>query len=194
MRPRWCIRYDSTRNSWLVNLTGTPCDRHLCAARIERQRSAADFSGELSAGTANQPAQARDHFLHPERLRHVVVGAAVDSLNLLMPAATRGQDENRKPDARLAPAAQNGEAIHLRQTEIEDRGVVVLGLPQEFGALAVLRAVDDVAGVGQGRSQLPRQRGFVFSDQDFHGPSLFIAQRAEPCLNACSIPQAGLLT
>ena len=171
-RPRWCIRYDSTRNSWLVSRTGAPSQRHARRTRIERDRAAAELAGELSAGAADERAQPRQDFFHPERLGDVVVGAAVDALDLLVPAAARRQDEHRQRQAGVAPAAQQREPVDLRQAEIEHDRVVALGLAEEVGALAVAGAVHGVAGVRQGARQLLRQPGFVFDDQDLHRISL----------------------
>ena len=56
----------------------------------------------------------------------------------------------------------------MRQAEIEDDGVVALGLPEKVRALAVGRAVHRVAGLAERRRQLLRQPRFVFDDQDPH--------------------------
>ena len=86
---------------------------------------------------ADQRAQPRQHFLHPERLGDVVVGAAVDALHLLVPAAARGQHEHRHGQCRLAPARSSVRPSTLGQAEIEHDRVVALGLPEKVGALAV---------------------------------------------------------
>ena len=52
-----------------------------------------------------------------------------------LPRAVR--TEHRHCDAGVAPAAEQREAVHLRQPEVEDHGVVALGLPEEIRALAV---------------------------------------------------------
>ena len=82
------------------------------APRIERdaRRSAAPAS-TWPLGAADQRAQPRQHLLDPERLGHVVVGAAVDALDLLVPAAARGQDQHRHGEPGLAPAAQQRQAV-----------------------------------------------------------------------------------
>ena len=68
-------------------------ERHLRRANVDDDRSAAKLRRHLPAGAPDQRAQTREHFLHPERLRHVVVGAAVYPLHLLVPAAARGQHQ-----------------------------------------------------------------------------------------------------
>jgi hypothetical protein len=86
---------------------------------------------------------------------------AVDPLNLLVPAAAGGEDEHRHGNPRVAPAA---EPIDLRQPEVEDDRVVLLGLAEKVGALAVGGAVDRIAGVAKRRFELPRQQRLVFDD------------------------------
>ena len=100
------------------------------------------LGGDVSAGAANQRAKSREHFLHAERLRDVIVRPAIDPLNLLVPAAPRRQHQHRRRDAGLAPAPQDRETVQLRQPEVEDHGVVAFGLAEKIGALAVGRAVD----------------------------------------------------
>ena len=118
-RPRWCIRYDSTRNSWLVSFTGAP-STVTRAARGSSTRAPQRSSGvDLSAGAPDQRAQPREHLLHAERLGDVVVGAAVDALDLLVPAAARGQHQHRHAQARrrasaAAPSARRPSAARGR--------------------------------------------------------------------------------
>ena len=135
-------------------------------ARVERDRAAAQFRGELAARPPDQRPEPGQHFLHPERLGHVVVGAAVDPLDLLVPAAARGQDQDRHRQAGVAPAAEQREAVDLRQAQIEHHGVVALGVAEEVGALAVGRVVHRVAGLAERRRQLLRQPRLVFDDEN----------------------------
>ncbi len=57
----------------------------------------------------------------------------------------------------LAPFFQDADAVHLRQADIEHHGVVGFGFAEIMALLAVERLVDDVAGFGQGVSQLAIQ-------------------------------------
>ena len=54
----------------------------------------------------------------------------------------------------LAPAAQQRQAVDLRQAEIEHDGVVALGLAEKLGALAVGGAVHGVARLAERRGEL----------------------------------------
>jgi hypothetical protein len=89
----------------------------------------------------NERAQPRQHFLDLERLGDVVVGAAIDPLHLLVPAAAGGQHEHRHRQAGFAPLLEDREAIDLRQPQVEDHRVVSLGSSQELATLAVGGAI-----------------------------------------------------
>ncbi len=80
-----------------------------------------------------------------ERLRQVIVGASVDSVDALGPARARGQDQHRHLTAIRAPALEHGEPVHPRQPEIEDDRAVILGVAAEPGFFAVAYGLDDVA-------------------------------------------------
>ena len=71
---------------------------------------------------AERGAQAREQLVHAERLRDVVVGAAVERHHLVaLPRASRQHD-----DRRAAPAAQALDhvvAVHVRQAEVQDHHV-----------------------------------------------------------------------
>ena len=110
----------------------------------------------------------REHLFHPERLRHVVVRAFVDAVDRLVPAAASGQHQDGHGEPGAAPAAQHRQAVDARQSEIENDRVVAFGAREEVGPLAVGRAVDRIAGAGQRRGQLLRQRCLVFDDQNSH--------------------------
>src|SRR5204863_4053912 len=116
-----------------------------------------------------QRAQPRQHFLHPERLGDVVVGAAVDPLHLLVPASPRREHEDRQRDAGLAPPPEQRQPIDLREPEIQDGGVVPLRQAEKIRALAVARAVHGISRVRERTRELFRQPRFVFDDQDPHG-------------------------
>ena len=167
-RSRWCMRYDSTRNSWLVNRTGALVQRDAGLPWIERHRPAVQHGVCVTARAPNQRAKPGEHFLDAERLGDVVVGAAVDALHLLVPARAGRQHEHRHGDAARAPLSEQGQTIDPRQPEVEDDRIVGLGAHEKIGALAVPRSVDGVAGVGTLAGQLIGQRRLVFDDQHTH--------------------------
>ena len=145
----------------------------LASREIERDRTTADLWRELPAGSPDECAQPREHFVDLEWLGDVVVCTAVDALHLLVPAVTRRQDQDRCSDPVGAPAPQHGQSVDFGQTQIENDGIVLFGLAEKLGALAVARRVHRIARFANGRGQLLRQPRFVFSDQHTHvtGPS-----------------------
>ena len=68
-----------------------------------------------------------------------------------------------------APALQHGDAIDLGQAEIEDHGVIGLGLAEEVALLAVESLVDGIAGVLQRGHDLAVEVLVVFDDEQSHG-------------------------
>ena len=147
-------------------------------ARIERDRAAAQLGRDLPARAPDQRPQPREDLLHPKRLGHVVVGAAVDPLDLLVPAAARRQHQHRHGEPRVAPAPQDREAVDAGQAKVEHDRVVAFRLSEEIGALAVGRAIDRIPGVAERRRELTRQPRFVFDHQDPH-----LTVIAQPKLN-----------
>src|SRR5213078_2402678 len=71
-----------------------------------------------------QRADARQELLERERLRHVVVGAAVEAGHLVRHAVPRRQHEHRRDDAAVAEAGEDAEAVALGQHEVEHDEVV----------------------------------------------------------------------
>ena len=89
-----------------------------------------------------------------KRLCHIIVSAGVEALNLVAPAIARGQNEHRHRTPVAAPGFQHRDAIHLRQTDIENDGVIRLTVAEEVPFFTVERAIDHISGVGQRRRQL----------------------------------------
>ena len=125
--------------------------------------------GHVAARPPKQRAEARQDLFHSEWLCDVVVGAGVDPLHLLVPAASGGQHEYRHRQPGIPPSPQEREAVYSRQPEVEHHHVVAFSLRQEIRALAVGCAVHGVTGVAERGRELPRQRGFILDDEHAHG-------------------------
>src|SRR2546422_8633997 len=69
---------------------------------------------------------------------------------------------------RSPPPPEHRDPIEPWQAEIEDDGVVGLGVPEEVPLLAVAGAIDRVPGARQRLRQLPAERRVVLDDQDPH--------------------------
>ena len=186
-RPRWCIRYERTRNSWLVSFTGVPSTRDAGEPRIERDRAAAELRRAPGRSTRRMSAaQPREHFLHPERLGDVVVGAAVDALHLLVPAAARGQDQHRASRGRRrASARSTRQAVDPRQPEVEDHRVVAVRSARENRrARRRRRSRPRSRPAGSALGQLLATARFVFDDQHPHVDGTSVLVIAQARLNA----------
>ena len=62
----------------------------------------------------------------------------------------------------------SGQAVDLREPEIQNDRVIGLGLREEVGPLAVGGAVHGIAGLAERFGELLRQNRFVLDDQDSH--------------------------
>src|SRR5438094_538409 len=85
-------------------------------------------------------------FQMEERLGEIVVGTGIDPLHLLGPTATRRQDQDRHGAPFGPPPPAYRDPIEPWQAEIEDDGVVGLGVSEEVPLLAVAGAIDRVPG------------------------------------------------
>ena len=94
--------------------------------RIDGQ-PAGDDGGSMSRGTRRPSSQQRTHarneLANAERLGQIVVGAALETENLVGFLATRRQHQNRHvPVHRLAAdRTAHGHPIELRQHDVEDQ-------------------------------------------------------------------------
>ena len=144
-------------------------DRDAPGARIEPHRPAHELALGVADRAAQQRAHARQHFLEMKRLGDIIVGAGVEALHLVAPAVARGQHQHRHGAAVAPPGFQHRDAVHLGQADVEDDGVVGLGLAEIMALLAVEGAVDDVAGVGQRGRELAVEIGVVLDDEQAQG-------------------------
>ena len=66
----------------------------------------------------------------------------------------------------FAPAPQKGQPVDLRQSEIENHGIILFRLSEKVRALTVRRAVDRIAGLGKRGFELTRKQDFIFNNQN----------------------------
>ena len=126
----------------------------------------------LADRAAHDRAQPRQQLLHPERFWQIVVGAGVDAVDPLGPAAARGEDQHRDAAIIGAPALQHRQPVHAGQAEIENDRGVVLGVAAKPRLLAVADDLDDVAGGFQPAGQIRGDPPIVFDHQHPHHFSL----------------------
>src|SRR6516225_1311634 len=101
-----------------------------------------------------------------ERLGDVIVGAGIKTLHLVAPTVARGKDEDRHGAAGTAPRFQHRDAVHFRQADIEDHGVIWLAFAEIMPLLAIEGTIYDIAGVSQRGRQLPIHVRIVFNNKE----------------------------
>jgi hypothetical protein len=106
-----------------------------------------------------------------EGLDQVVVRALLEAFDLVLPAGTRGEDENGEFLAFVAQGLDQFHARHLRQAEVDDADIERHFAPHVQAFFTVLRGIHRIAFALQARGQGLAQRGFVFDEQDSHGNS-----------------------
>ncbi len=146
-------------------------DRHAARARVQHHRPAGQFARGMAGGAAQQGADARQHLLHVEGFCDIVVGAGIEALHLVAPAVARGEDEHGHLAPLAPPGLQHREPVHLRQADVQHDGVIGLGLAEEMAFLAIMGAVDGIAGLGQRLDHLAIEIGIVLDNEQAHGNS-----------------------
>ncbi len=131
---------------------------------FEPHRPAGEFALGVPNRTAQQRTDAREHLFEVEGLRHIVVGAGIEALHLVAPAVARGEHQHRHGAAGAPPRLDHRDAVHLRQADIEDDGIVGFGLAEVMALFAVKGAVDHIPRVGQGGGELTVEIGIVLDD------------------------------
>ena len=136
------------------------------AGRVDLQVVNADERTFDLMAAANEGADASQQFLQLERLGHVVVGAKVEALDLVLHAAPRRQHEDVRAQTVLAPTLQQRQTVFLGQHDVEDDDVVLGGARLEIAFLTVGGDIDGEAFFFQ---PLPKgaDKRFVIFDQQY---------------------------
>ncbi len=104
-----------------------------------------------------------------KRFCHVIVSACIEALNLVTPAVARSQHQHGHRAASATPCLKDGNAIHLRQTDVQNDRIVGFRFAQIVAFLAVESAVDDIAGVRQRGGKLTIEIWIVLDHEEAHG-------------------------
>ena len=144
-----------------------------CAATSTRTFCACSSSSSAGSPTraAQQRADAGEQLGEPERLGDVVVGAGVEPDDEVDLVGARGEHEDRGGQAVVADRTRDVEAVHVRQTEVEDdevgrRGTVDRTLTRALHAHVVTFTTE-------GASQRLGNRRVVLCQQHLgHSPML----------------------
>ncbi|VWM23954.1 Uncharacterised protein [Collinsella intestinalis] len=153
------------------------CEREALAVELGVSRGVIDVQASVVEGArldgfggdhGRAPqvgADAGEHLLNRKRLRQVVVGAGVESADLIRVLDARRDDDdgNGRPAADLV---DDFDAIDVRQAEVEHDQVGVARCRVHDGGLAVRRLLDAVTvQVESGRHEVANRR-VVFDHED----------------------------
>ena len=122
-------------------------DSDFHCSRVERDRAAMKLVASLPRSAPDQRADTGQYLFRPERFRHVVISAAIDALNLFVPAPSCRDNQYWNQDAGLPPPLKNAESIHPGKTEIEDDCVVRFCLSEELSPFTIAGAINGIARI-----------------------------------------------
>ena len=131
---------------------------------------AADRVGEVAVGPPEQRLDPAQQLAQPERLGQVVVRAELQADDLVDLLVAGGEHQHRRLRAGRAQPAQDLEAVHARQPDVEqDRGPAPISGRDLEALLAGAGEGDLVALLLQGVLDPARDGVLVFDDQDRGG-------------------------
>src|SRR5206468_4331370 len=109
---------------------------------------------------------AREHLLEVKGLRHIIVGTGIEALDLIAPAIACGEDQHGHGAAGATPRFEYRDAVHFRQSDIQDDGIVRLTFAQIVPLLPIERPVDRIAGVRKSGSELSIEIRIILDDEE----------------------------
>jgi len=96
----------------------------------------------VTLGAAHDRVDARDQLVLVERLGHVVVGAEAETFDLVLDAGQAGEDQDRRLHFGDAQGAQDLEARHVGQVQVQQNDVVVVELAEVDAFFTQVGGVD----------------------------------------------------
>ena len=131
-----------------------------------------DGGGGAAHAAARECTNPSFEFLQAEGLGHVVVRAVVQALDAFFHAVSRSQDQHRHAAAPGPQAFQDFEAVHFRQTQIQDDQVeFIRGHERGIGLAAIGHMIDSGTRGAQCAQQTIGQHLVIFGDQYAHARS-----------------------
>ena len=136
-------------------------------------------AGRLTLRAPQDRPDSRDDLGQAERLRHVVVAARAQRLDLVLDGVLRREEEDRRPEALRPQPAPDLDSLEVGQHPVEDDQVGLRVGDRRQGRPAGGRLVDVEALVAKGGRNRVDDRRLVVDHQD---PAVsFAHQHAEPC-------------
>ena len=126
------------------------------------ERAVFDHGGAAAGAAARQGAHSCLQFGQGERLGHIIIGTEIEALDALLDGVGGRQDQHRQQRGARAQAAQHFQAAQFGQAQVEDQQVEFLGGQGRVGFLAILDAVDGIAGLAQRTGQPVGQHAVIF--------------------------------
>ena len=117
-------------------------DRHRAGVEVDGHPPGADGRGGVPLRAADDRVQPRHQFALLEGLGEVVVGAEAEAADLAVGVVHPREDQHRRLHTRRAQLAQNVEAVHVGQAEVEDDDVVFVETANLKAILALAGGVD----------------------------------------------------
>ena len=136
--------------------------------RVEAEVSDVKNAAKDAPWPAKQRAQPRGQLLHGEGFEKVVVGSSIEARYAIFDGVTRRQDKHRGYAIRAPQVTQDIQAIAVRQTQIQDDGVVGEIF---FRSKAVLRRAECVDPETESREPFDNRVGqtlVIFDKQNSH--------------------------
>ncbi len=143
--------------------------RQIVAFQVQREVACVELLEDHLALAAREGAQVRQQLGGAERLGHVVIGAAVQTGDLVGHGVARGEQQHRRAHVLAAQFSHYRETVHFGKHDIQDDHVVdvAFGISQPVGA--VVHHVGAVAVLLQDVRQRAGKPHVVFHDEDLHG-------------------------
>ena len=167
--PALRIRYSNSRNSRGSTSIGLARTLDGAGQQIELEIRDPQLRRSRRPGAAaQQRLQTGEQLAEGEGLDQVIVAAGAQTLDAVIDAAERAEDQRRGADFGRAQRAQNRQTVHARQHAVENDGVVVPGTREKQSFAPVIRTVDRVAALVQTLGQVSGGFAIVFDDEDLH--------------------------
>ena len=179
MRPALRMRCSSSAYSFAVSVDVATAATRRVAAGIDDQVADGQLGREDVAASPGEGAKPGEELAEVEGLRQVVVGAGVESLDLVVDGVARGEHEDRRVDALAPNLATDFEAVADGEDDVEDDGIVVVDGREEDGPAAVGGVVYGVRGFAQSAGDRFAELTVVLGQQNPHGSrSLRLGRKA----------------
>src|SRR4051794_3491546 len=111
-------------------------------ARVQAYRTTIEFALGVPRRPAQQGPDAREYLFQVEWFCHIVIGAGIKSLDLVAPTVACREDQHRHRAPDPTPSFKDRNAVHFRQTYVEDHRIVGFTLPEIVSLFAVKGAVN----------------------------------------------------